>query len=191
MTKRVISCTLCFDNTCLRVRRILHFCTWNVFCFTIISLRELKFVWDKFKKGERKIYTKQSSRKIPGGRRLRRRESFRGGVLLWIKTCLSFRTLILDREQTIQPRMLRVSRQPSQATPAACHLRSPTQIHAALSPRYNPPSQTFTAFCVAFRRGPRGEDNKEQREQTRERRRNEVSEARRGARRTLFLREAA
>lgn len=54
--------------------------------------------------------------------------------------------------------MLRVSRQPSGHPRRSCHLRSPTQIHAALSPgtaRYatTAVATTATAFYVAFRRG--------------------------------------
>ncbi|EGI67052.1 hypothetical protein G5I_04389, partial [Acromyrmex echinatior] len=53
---------------------------------------------------------------------------------------------------------LAVSRQPSGHPRRSCHLRSPTQIHAALSPgtarhATTAVATTATAFCVAFRRG--------------------------------------
>lgn len=68
-------------------------------------------------------------------------------------------TILIAVAGTIRARMLRVSRQPSGCHPrCSCHLRSPTQIHAALSPgtarhATTAVATTATAFCVAFRRG--------------------------------------
>lgn len=68
------------------------------------------------------------------------------------------------------------------ATPSACHLRSPTQIHAdplslsfSLHARTRRPSQTFTGFCVAFRR--EDQQHNEERDQSNIMRRGEEAEA--------------
>lgn len=69
------------------------------------------------------------------------------------------------RARTIRPRMLRVSRQPSGHPRRSCHLRSPTQSHAALSlslSRYGSPRYRRYDSHGLLRRvsqGPRGEDN--------------------------------